>query len=57
MEQGKKSGALPAGSGELDYKTLFSLLSRKKPGIDILLENSVPATAHKTLAYLRELCY
>jgi sugar phosphate isomerase/epimerase len=44
MEGGKKSGALPAGTGELDYRSLLALLARKKPGIDILLENGVPET-------------
>jgi sugar phosphate isomerase/epimerase len=44
MEGGKKSAALPAGTGDLDYPALLALLARKKPGIDILLENGVPET-------------
>ncbi|MDR0410977.1 MAG: sugar phosphate isomerase/epimerase [Treponema sp.] len=39
-----KVNGLPAGAGDMDYKTFFSLLAKKKPGIDILLENSVPET-------------
>ncbi|MDR1216359.1 MAG: sugar phosphate isomerase/epimerase [Treponema sp.] len=44
MENGVKVNSLPAGVGDMDYKAFFSLLSQKKPGIDILLENSVPET-------------
>jgi sugar phosphate isomerase/epimerase len=54
MEEGGKSAALPAGTGELDYPALLSLLSRKKPGIDILLENSGPATALNAMTFLRD---
>jgi sugar phosphate isomerase/epimerase len=53
MEGGKKSGFLPAGTGELDYPALLGLLSREKPGIDILLENSNPATALKAITFLQ----
>jgi sugar phosphate isomerase/epimerase len=35
-----KQGDLPALSGSLDYKTLLKLLQERKPGVDILLENS-----------------
>ncbi|MDR1073600.1 MAG: sugar phosphate isomerase/epimerase [Treponema sp.] len=44
MENGRKLNGLSAGTGEMDYKTFFRLLKQRKPGIDILLENSVPAT-------------
>jgi sugar phosphate isomerase/epimerase len=54
MEEGKKKDGLPAGTGSLDYSALFKLLLPGKPGIDLLLENSVPATAHHTIAFLRE---
>jgi sugar phosphate isomerase/epimerase len=54
MEGGRKSAALPAGTGELDYPALLSLLARQKPGIDILLENSNPATALNAMAFLRD---
>jgi sugar phosphate isomerase/epimerase len=53
MEGGKKSGPLPAGTGELDYPSLLALLARKKPGVDILLENGVPATAAAAITFLR----
>jgi sugar phosphate isomerase/epimerase len=54
MEGGQKTGDLPAGTGILDYPALLKLLGDKKPGIDILLENSEPATARETMAFLRE---
>jgi sugar phosphate isomerase/epimerase len=54
MEDGKKKGDLPAGTGNLDYPALFRVLLPGKPWIDLLLENSIPATAHHTIAFLRE---
>jgi sugar phosphate isomerase/epimerase len=54
IEGGKKRGDLPIGSGELDWDALLSILIRKKPGVDILLENSDPVTARGTMAFLRE---
>lgn len=54
MEGGRKAGDLPAGTGDLDYPALLKLLNAKKPGIDILLENSKPATARETIAFLQE---
>jgi sugar phosphate isomerase/epimerase len=54
IQEGRKKGDLPAGTGSLEWKVLLSLLQKKKPGIDILLENSVPATARQTIAFLRE---
>jgi sugar phosphate isomerase/epimerase len=57
MENGKKTGDLLVGTGSLDCRTLFALLRRKKPDIDILLENSVPARAHETMALLNDLYY
>jgi sugar phosphate isomerase/epimerase len=53
LEGGRKSEALPAGSGELDYGTLFSMLARRGLSPDILLENASPATAPAALAFLR----
>jgi len=53
MENGAKNGALPAGTGELDYTALLSLIMERKPGIDILLENTSPATGQQAAAYLR----
>lgn len=54
MEQGKKRGDLPSGTGLLDYTALLTALMRRKPGIDILLENSIPAQAQNTIRFLRE---
>jgi sugar phosphate isomerase/epimerase len=54
MEGGEKTGDLPAGTGELDWPCLLSLLMEKKPGIDLLLENSGPVTGRGCIAFLRE---
>jgi len=48
-----KIGTLPAGTGELDYPALLSLLTERKPDIDILLENSSPDTGKQAIAFLR----
>lgn len=55
MEGGKKRGDLPAGTGELDYPALLNLLMRKKPGIDILLENSSPDTVRDIFTRFRDI--
>jgi sugar phosphate isomerase/epimerase len=52
LEKGRKSEALPAGSGELDYGTLFSLLRERGCSPDILLENASLTTAPEALAFL-----
>ena len=54
MEGGRKKGDLPAGTGELDWPVLLKLLQERKDGVDILLENTKPATAHSTIAFIRE---
>jgi len=54
MEGGLKKGDLPAGTGELDWTALLRLLGQRKYGIDIILENSFPATALGTIAFIRE---
>ena len=54
MEANKKTGTLPAGTGELDYAALLTLITKHKPGIDILLENSGPDTGKQAIAFLRE---
>jgi sugar phosphate isomerase/epimerase len=54
MEGGKKTGDLPAGTGELDWPCLLELLMEKKPGIDLLLESSGPGTGRGIAAFLRE---
>jgi len=53
MENGVKNGALPAGTGDLDYKALLRLVAERKPDIDILLENSGPDSGHAAMAFLR----
>jgi sugar phosphate isomerase/epimerase len=54
FEGGRKRGDLPAGTGILEWDTLLGLVARKKPGVDLLLENSVPAAARGTIAFLKE---
>jgi len=53
MEGGQKNGALPAGTGELDYGALLKIVMERKPGIDILLENSCPDTGIAAMAFIR----
>jgi len=52
MENGKKNGMLPAGTGELNYPALLEIIMKQKPGIDILLENTSPGTGKKAAEYL-----
>jgi sugar phosphate isomerase/epimerase len=54
MAEGKKIGDLPAGAGELDWPVLLKLLMEKKPGVDLLLENSGPLTGRGCIAFLKE---
>jgi sugar phosphate isomerase/epimerase len=54
IEGGKKLGDLVSGTGDLDYPALLKIIQKRKPGIDILLENSIPAQARETMAFLRE---
>jgi hypothetical protein len=53
MEGGKKNGALPAGTGELDYPALLRIITERKPGIDILLEDTSPDSGAKAMEFLR----
>jgi len=53
MEKGKKKGTLPAGKGDMDYPALLKLITERKPGIDILLENSSPSTGKEAAAFLQ----
>jgi len=53
MENGKKNGMLVAGEGEMDYSALMSLIMERKPGIDILLENSGPQTGKKAAEFIK----
>jgi sugar phosphate isomerase/epimerase len=55
MEQGKKIGTLPSGTGELDYPALFRRLQAVKPYVDTLLENSKPASLSETLDFVRRI--
>jgi sugar phosphate isomerase/epimerase len=54
MKNGKKSGPMPAGKGELDWNSLFTLLQNRKPWIDVLLENASPENALETIAFARK---
>ncbi|MDR0568235.1 MAG: sugar phosphate isomerase/epimerase [Spirochaetaceae bacterium] len=54
MEQGKKRGDLPSGTGSLDYAALLAEIARRKPGIDILLENNSPEHVRQSIAFLTE---
>ena len=55
MEGGKKNGALPAGTGELDYPALLRIITERKPGIDILLEDTSPDSGAKAMEFLRNI--
>jgi sugar phosphate isomerase/epimerase len=54
LREGKKTGDLPAGTGDLDYPALLKLLLERKPGIDILLENSNPQSVRDAMTFLRK---
>jgi len=54
MEGNKKNGALPAGTGELDYPSLLKIVMQRKPGINILLEDTSPATGLAAMEYLQK---
>jgi len=51
MEEGKKTEGAAAGTGIFDFDALFSLLQARKPGIDVLLENTSPETAAAALSF------
>jgi len=51
----KKNGTLPAGTGEMDYPALLKLIGERKPGIDILLENTSPQTGKQAMEFLRKI--
>lgn len=52
---GRKVGNLPPLTGVLDTMELLRLINERKPGIDILLENSQPETAALTLGALHRM--
>ncbi|MDR2541868.1 MAG: sugar phosphate isomerase/epimerase [Treponema sp.] len=53
IEENKKNGMLPAGTGELDYPALLRIIMARKSGIDILLENTNPASGFKAMEFLK----
>lgn len=55
MENGSKSGPLPAGTGELDYTLLMRLIAKHKPGVHVLLENTSPETLATAMSFLKQL--
>jgi len=55
MDASQKNGSLPAGTGELDFPSLFRLLYQQKPWVDILLEDCSPSTVGPALTFLRSL--
>jgi len=55
MEAGKKTGTLPARTGDLDYPALLHLLYQQKPWIDVLLEDCSPSSAGPALDFVRSL--
>ena len=55
MDSNIKNGSLSAGTGELDYPALFRNILKHKPGIDLLLENSNPASAREAMAYVQNI--
>ncbi len=55
MVQGRKSEIVAPGLGQFDFTVFFKLLREKKPDIDVLLENTTPATATAALEFLRRL--
>ena len=55
MENGRKNGALSAGTGDMDYTTLLRLITERKPEIDILLEDTSPTTGKKAAEYIRNI--
>jgi sugar phosphate isomerase/epimerase len=54
MIAGRKSAALPAGSGELDYPALFRMLEKYAPHAPVILENASPATAPAAMDFIEE---
>ena len=44
---------LPAGQGRLDYRKILRWIKEQKPGVDVLMENTHPATIDQSVAFLR----
>ena len=53
MDKNKKNGALNIGAGDLDFDALLKIIMEKKPGIDILLEDTSPATGAQSMEFIR----
>jgi len=49
-----KNGRLSAGTGEMDYPALLRLITEHKPDIDILLEDTSPATGKQAMDFLHK---
>ncbi|MCL2214323.1 MAG: sugar phosphate isomerase/epimerase [Treponema sp.] len=54
MENSLKNGRYSAGTGEMDYPSLLSLIMKQKPQIDILLEDTSPETGKQAMEFLRK---
>jgi hypothetical protein len=54
MEGNKKNGMLSAGTGDMDYPALLRLITERKNGIDILLEDTSPQTGKQAMEFLRK---
>lgn len=52
---GRKSSALAAGSGELDYPALFGMLRKTAPNAPVILENASPSTARAAMDFIEAL--
>ncbi len=52
---GRKSAAMAAGSGELDYPALLRMLIHTAPRAPVILENASPATARAAMDYIEAL--
>jgi len=44
---------VPAGKGQLNHRRILGWVKERKPGIDVLLENTNPATIGETIAFMR----
>ncbi|NLX77194.1 MAG: sugar phosphate isomerase/epimerase [Clostridiaceae bacterium] len=54
IENGVKKG-VPIGKGMLDYPFFIKLVKERKPGIEILIEDSTPETMEYSRLYIQEL--
>lgn len=52
MIEGRKSPAMPAGSGIMDYASLFRMLGRIAPQAPVILENASPSNAPATMDFV-----